>query len=115
MEFQLDKYKSYLNDFMHRKYDFIDSIEVVSLRIRLGVLHGEFRVITKEGTIKDMTPQCREKINKGDKISFWTTAICFRKKFNLTQIEKDMELIFWEILGQPKRTIGAIKTEYIIN
>jgi hypothetical protein len=42
-------------------------------------------------------------------------AICFRKKFALTQIEKDMELIFWEMLGQSKKTIGSIKTEYIIN
>lgn len=115
MEFQIEKYQSYLNEFIPRKYNFIESVEVVSLKLRFGLLQGQYIITTKDGTMRDMTTQCKEKVKKGDRLSFWTMAICFKKKFSLTQVEKDLELIFWEILGQPKKTIGTIKTEYIIN
>jgi hypothetical protein len=107
MEFSMNQYEQYLSTFLKRKYGFIESVDVVS--------YGENIVTTQNGTIYEMTPQCKEKHKVGDRISFWSMAICFRKKFALTQIEKDMELIFWEMLGQSKKTIGSIKTEYIIN
>jgi hypothetical protein len=115
MEFSANEYEKYLNNFLSRKYGFIQNVNVVSLKLRMGTLHGEYIITTQDGTIKEMTSQCKEKHKVGDKISFWSMAICFRKKFALTQVEKDMELIFWEMLGQPKKTIGSIKTEYIIN
>jgi hypothetical protein len=115
MEFSMNQYEQYLSTFLKRKYGFIESVDVVSLKLRMGTLYGEYIVTTQNGTIYEMTPQCKEKHKVGDRISFWSMAICFRKKFALTQIEKDMELIFWEMLGQSKKTIGSIKTEYIIN
>lgn len=115
MGFSLPEFEQQLNNTMKSKYAFIEQVDIANLSIRLGVLYGDFIIVTKKGTIKLASLQCKDKIQAGQIISFWTMATCFRKKINLVKIEKDIESTFWLMYGRNQKNIGVIKTEYIIN
>lgn len=115
MDFSMDEYKKLLDRTLSSKYSFIESVDVNSLKIRLGLLHGDFTITLKKGTMRDMTPECKQKYIQGDRVSYWVMASCFRRKFNLVKIERDIEGMFWELYGVATKNLGVIKTDYILN
>ena len=115
MEFSMEEYKNILDRNLSSRYSFIQSVNVNSLKIRLGLLHGDFTITLTNGTMRDMTHECKQKCIKGDRVSYWVMASCFRRKFNLVKIERDIESMFWDLYGVATKNLGVIKTDYILN
>lgn len=115
MKISLEDYENTINSSLRKKYDFIDHIRVISFGTKFGTFDGNFIVVTQPETIKKMDKNCLVKISIGDKVSFWNLAICFYKKFNIIQLEKDLANIYWDMNEENRKSINYVKTEYIIN
>lgn len=115
MKFSLEEYEATINSLLIKKYDFIDHIRVISFGAKLGTFNGTFIVVMRRNTIKKMDKSCSDKVSVGSKISFWDVAICFYKKFNIIQLEKDLGNLYWDMSGENRKPINVIKTEYIVN
>lgn len=111
----LIEYENTINSSLKKKYDFVEKIDVISFGIKVGTFNGNFVVTMKPGTIKKMEKKCSDKVFVGSKLHFWDVTICFYKKFDIMQLDRDLANIYWDMVNQDRKPINVIRTDYIIN
>lgn len=100
MEISKTTFQRTLSNFLPHKYKFIERVEINrGPYVKYGMFVLEMTLITKDGFIKKMKPECYEKFEHGDIISFWSIIKCFGKFYDIIGLEKDVQDIYTQLSG----------------
>jgi len=115
MKISVTDYETVINGELTKKFSFVSEINAVNIRQFGHLFYLSHVVLLKEGSYSKMSNECKQKHKIGGKISFWEVAICFNRKFNIVELEKDLERIFSEMFNISKIDIRNLEVKYILN
>jgi hypothetical protein len=115
MRILISDYESILNKVITKKFSFVSEVNVNNIRTVGNLFYLTYSISLKDGSFSQMSSDCKKKYRIGDKISFWEIEFCFKKKINIIDLEKDLEIIFREMYKVPKLDIRYTQINYIIN
>lgn len=100
MEITRATFEKTLSNFLSHKYNFVERVEITrGPYIKYGMFVLSITIISVDGLIKKIRPECVEKFEEGDEISFWTIIKCFGKFYDMIGLEKDIQKIYSELSG----------------
>lgn len=100
MEITRNTFEKTLSNFLPHKYKFIERVEInKGPYVKYGMFVLSVTLITTDNFIRKMKPECKEKFQEGDIISFWTVIKCFGKFYDIIGLEKDIQKIYTELSG----------------
>ena len=114
MEFSVSAYEKLVNFLIPRKFNVVDAVTVNRVGHKMGTFYGDFTIKLNPNVKKVMSNECYEKLKKGDKLTFWSVALCSNRKIDLIGIERELEKSFKQLAELKLPGIGVIKTDYIL-
>ncbi len=100
MEITRATFEKTLSNFLPHKYKFVERVEITrGPYVKYGMFVLSITIISKDGLIKKMKPECWDNFKEGDVISFWTIIKCFGKFYDIIGLEKDIQNIYTELSG----------------
>lgn len=100
MEISKTTFQKTLSNFLPHKYKFVERVEIDrGPYVKYGMFVLELTIITKDDFIKKMKPECKENIQVGDVVGFWTIIKCFGKFYNTIGLERDIESVYSQLSG----------------
>jgi hypothetical protein len=114
MEFSLSSYEKLVNFLIPRKFDMINSVVVNKLGHKMGTFHGDFTIKLNPKVKKILSDDCYNKLVNGETLTFWSMALCSKRKIDLIGLERELEKTFKELTGIKLPGVGVIKTNYIL-
>ena len=112
MEFSVSAYEKLINFLIPRKFDFVQSVTVNKVGHKMGTFYGQFTIKFSPQIKKILNDDCYQKLVDGEKLSFWSVALCSKKRPNLIGMEKELEKAFKELTGLHLPGVGIIKTDF---
>jgi len=112
MEFSVSAYEKLINFLIPRKFDFVQSVTVNKVGHKMGTFYGQFTVKFSPKVKKILNDNCYQKLIDGEKLSFWSVALCSKKRPDLIGMEKELEKAFKELTGLQLPGVGIIKTDF---
>jgi hypothetical protein len=90
-----------LSNFLPHKYKFIERIEInKGPTVKYSMFILDITIITKDGLIKKLKPECKDKIKSGEVLGFWLFIKCFGKFYDVIGLEKDIQMVYTELSGR---------------
>lgn len=114
MEFSVSAYEKLVNFLIPKKFDFVDAVIVNRVGHRMGTFQGDFTIKLSPKVKKLISDECYQKLLDGGKMSFWSIALCSKRKINIIGVERELEKTFKELTELKLPGIGIIKTDYIL-
>lgn len=114
MEFSVSAYEKLVNFLIPRKFDVVDAVTVNKVGHKMGTFYGDFTIKLNPKVKKILSDDCFQKMKSGEKLTFWSIALCSRRKINLIGIERELENSFKELSELKLPGVGIIKTSYIL-
>ena len=115
MKISISEYESTVNKVITKKFSFVSEVNVNNIRLVGHLFFLTYTISLKDGSFKQMSSECKENHKIGSKMSFWEVAICFNRKFNIVELEKNLESIFSEMYEISKLDIRHSQINYILN
>lgn len=112
MEFSVSAYEKLINFLIPKKFDFVDAVIVNKVGHKMGTFYGDFTIKLSPKIKKLLSNECYQKLSDGDKMSFWSIALCSKKKVNILGLERELEKVFKELTELKLSGIGIVKTDY---
>ncbi len=114
MEFSVSAYEKLINFLIPKKFDFVDAVIVNKVGHKMGTFHGDFTIKLSPKIKKLISDECYQKLLDGGRMSFWSIALCSKRKVDILSIERELEKTFKELTELKLSGIGIVKTDYIL-
>lgn len=114
MEFSVSAYEKLVNFLIPKKFDFVDAVVVNKVGYKMGNFYGDFTIKLSPKVKKVLSDECYQKLVNGDKMSFWSIALCSKRKVDVLALERELQKIFKELTELKLPGLGTVKTNYFL-